>query len=74
MEKKHKLKSEVIVHSVDDQLQMIKKDTCGMHQIYFYVNLFSPLEISSIIYEKNLSKQTIEKLLNEILSTNRQEN
>ena len=45
-----------------------------MYQIYFYVNLFSPLEISTIIYEKNLNKQTIEKLLNEILSANRQEN
>ena len=45
-----------------------------MYQIYFYVNLFNPLENSSIINEKSLNKQTIEKLLNEILSTDKQEN
>ena len=72
--KKHNLRNEVIVHLVDDQLQMIKRDTCGMYQIYFYVNLFNPLENSSIIIEKILNKPTIEKLLNEILSTDRQEN
>ena len=72
--KKHNLRNEVIVHLVDDQLQMIERDTCGMYQIYFYVNLFNPLENSSIIIEKILNKPTIEKLLNEILSTDRQEN
>ena len=41
-----------------------------MYQIYLCVNLFN----SSIINEKNLIKGTIEKLLNEILSTDRQEN
>ena len=45
-----------------------------MYQIYFYVNLFNPLENSSIIIEKILNKRAIEKLLNEILSTDRQEN
>ena len=71
--KKHKLKNEIIVHFVDDQLQMIKRDTCGMYQIYFYVNLFNPLENIGIINENNLNKRTIEKLFNEILSTDRQE-
>ena len=46
---KHKLKNEVIVHLVHDQLQMIKRDTCGMYQIYFYINLFNPVESSDII-------------------------
>ena len=32
--KKHNLRNEVIVHLVDDQLQMIERDTCGMYQIY----------------------------------------
>ena len=45
-----------------------------MYQTYFYVNLFNPLENSSIVNEKRLNKRTIEKLLNEILSTDRQEN
>ena len=74
IEKKYRLKNDVIVYLADDQLQMIEKDTCGMYQIYFYVNLFNPLENSSIISKKSLNKQTIEKLLNEILSTDRQEN
>ena len=53
--KKHSLRNEVIVHLVDDHLQMIEKDTCGMHQIYFYVNLFNPLENCGILSEKNLN-------------------
>ena len=54
--KKHRLKNEVIVHLVDDQLQMIERDTCGMYQIYFYVNLINPLENNNIISEKSLNK------------------
>ena len=54
--KKHRLRNEVIIHLVDDQLQMIEKSACGMYQIYFYVNLFNPLDNSSIISEKNLNK------------------
>ena len=46
------LKNEVIVHLVDDQLQMIEKGRCEMYQIYFYVNLFNLLENSSIINKK----------------------
>ena len=69
--KLHKVKNQVTLHFVDDQLQMIEKDTCGMYQLYFYVNLFNPLEDSSFVNEKILSKQTIEKLLNEILTTDR---
>ena len=72
--KKHRLKNEVIVHLVDNQLQIIERDTCGLYQSYFCVNLFNPLENSSIISEKSLNKRKIEKLLNEILSTDRQEN
>ena len=34
-EKKHDLKDEIIIDLVDNQLQMIEKDTCGMYQIYF---------------------------------------
>ena len=45
-----------------------------MYQLYFYINLFDPLEDSSIINEKSLNKWTIEKLVNEILMTDRQEN
>ena len=54
--KKNKLKDEVTVHLVDDQLQMIERDTYGMYQIYLYLNLFNPLENSSIVSEKILNK------------------
>ena len=45
-----------------------------MNQTFFYVNLFNPLDNSSILSEKNLNKRTIENLLNEILFTDRKEN
>ena len=69
--KKHKLKNEVIVHLVGDQLQVIERDMCGMYQIYFYVSLSNPLENSSIISQESLNKGTIKKLLNKILSRDR---
>ena len=71
--KLHKLKNEVTLHFIDDQLQMIEKDMCATYQLYFYVYLFIILEDSRIINKKSLTKQTIEKLLNEILTTDRQE-
>ena len=58
----------------DGSLQMIDKDTCEIYQLYFYVKLFDSLQESSIINEKTLNKNTIEKILNEILSTNKQNN
>ena len=35
--KLYKLKNEPTLHFLDDQLQMIEKDTCGMYQLFFYV-------------------------------------
>ena len=69
--KLHKIKDIVKVHLVDDQLQKIETDICEMFQLYFYFNLFMPFENSLIINDKKLSKSTIEKLLNEILSLDR---
>ena len=37
--KLHKVKDTIKVHLVDDQLQKIETDTCGIFQIYFYFNL-----------------------------------
>ena len=37
-------------------------------QLYFYVNLFNLLEISTIIHAEKVNKKTIEVLLNEIFS------
>ena len=72
--KKNNLKNEVTVHFVDDQLQKTETDTCGIFQLYFCVNLFNPLENSQIVTDKTLTKKTIEKLLNEIFTTDKDEN
>ena len=58
--KRHNVKHEVKIHIVDDTLQMARKDTYRMFQLYFYVHLFNPLESST------LNKKTIEVLLSEI--------
>ena len=65
--KLHKINNVVTVHLVDNQLQKIEADTCGIFQLYFYVNLFTLLENSSIVNNKKLSKSTLEKFLNEFL-------
>ena len=64
--KLHKINDVVTMHLVENQLQKIETDTCRIFQLYFYVNLFTPLENSSIVNDKKLSKSTLEKLLNEI--------
>ena len=70
----HKITDTITVHSVDDQLQKLETDTCGIFQLYFYYNLFIPFDNSSILKDINLSKKTIEKLLNEIFSLDRNQN
>ena len=74
LEKKRNLKNEVTMHFVDDQLQKTETDTCGIFQLYFYVNLFNPVKNSQIISDKTLTKKTIEELLNEIFTSNKDEN
>ena len=72
--KLHKINNVVTVHLVDNQLQKIEMDTCGIFQLYFYVNLFTHLENSSIVNDKKLPKSTLEKLLNEIFYLDRDKN
>ena len=72
--KLHNVKDEINVFSLDDQLQKIETDMCGIFQLYFYYNLFNPLADSSIIDNTVLSKNVIEKLLNEIFSLDREVN
>ena len=64
----------VTIYSVDDQLQRIETDTCRIFQLYFYYNLFVPFENSSIVEDNKLTWRTIEKLLNEIFSLDRDQN
>ena len=71
--KLHKI-NVVTVHLGDNKLQKTETDTCGIFQLYFYVNLFTPLEKSSIVNDKKLLKSTLEKLLNEIFYLDRDKN
>ena len=52
----------VNIYMVDDQLQNIKTDTCGLFQLYFYANLFLPKELSQIVKNKTLNLQTDQKI------------
>ena len=70
----HNLKEEIRVPFVDSQLQKTENNTCRVFQLCFFVNLFNPDENSAIIADKIFTKLTIEKLLNEIFSTNKEEN
>ena len=72
--KLHNVENEVTVFSLDDQLQKIETDTCGIFQLYFYYNLFNPLNKSSIVQDHVISKRTIEKLLSKIFSLNKEQN
>ena len=72
--KLHNIQDEITVFNLDNQLQKIETDTCGIFQIYFYYNLFNPFSDSCIIKDKVLTKHTIEKLLNEIFSLNQEQN
>ena len=72
--KLHKIKEKITVYLIDDSLQRLDTDMCGIFQLYFYVNLFIPIDGSSIIQDKTLSKSTIEKLLSEIFSLDRDSN
>ena len=70
----HNVNDTITIHAVDDQLQKIETDTCGIFQLYFYYNLFVPYENSSIVEDDKLTKGTVEKILNEIFSLDRDTN
>ena len=72
--KLNSLKEEVRAHFVDDQLQKTETHACGVFQLYFFVNLFNPDENCVVIEDKILTKKAIEKLLNKIFSTSKEEN
>ena len=67
-------KNWVDIYMVDDQLQKIKSDTCGLFQLYFYMNLFLPREGSKIVSNRSLTLKTIKNLPNEIFSKNISQN
>ena len=59
---------------LENNVQNIVSSTCGEFQLYFYKNLFDPDEKSKIISLDNLNKKTLETIINEIFSTDVDEN
>ena len=59
---------------VDNTLQKLSTDTCENFQLYFYKNFFNPVKNSNILNHEHLTKKTLEILLNEILSTDQNNN
>ena len=68
------LSNKMTVVLVDDEIQKIYSDTCGLFQLFFYKNLFDPNENSKILNDEHLPEKTVETLSNEIFSTNKNEN
>ena len=58
---------------LDNQLQELTTDTCGIFQLYFYKNLFDPDSDSKMLNDQFLTKKkkTVTTLFNEIFSTNK---
>ena len=59
---------------VEDRIQELDSATCGIFQLHFYENLFSPDKNSKIQNESKLKKTTVETLLNELFSLDDREN
>ena len=50
-------KKEMNINLLDDQLQELTRDTCGIIQLYFYKNLFDPVRDNKIIDDELLTKK-----------------
>ena len=59
---------------VETNLQELKSSTCGIFQLYFYKNLFDPSIKSNILEQKALNTSTVQILLNEIFTSQTEEN
>ena len=59
---------------LENNLQELTSSTCGTFQLYFYKNLFDPSITSSILEQKALNTSTVQILLNEIFTSETQEN
>ena len=71
---KLKRSDEMNIVIVENDLQELLSDTCGIFQLYFYKNLFDPSDKSKIISRESLNKKAIETIINEIFSTDANEN
>ena len=57
-----------------DQIQKTEIDTRRIFQLYFYRNLFGPQYHSAILSHETLNKNTIQMLLNEPFSLDKDTN
>ena len=69
-----KVKDYLDIWMAEDPIQMTETVTCDLFQLYFYENLFNPDQNSKIQNNKRLTKKTIEKLLNELFSFDKEDN
>ena len=59
---------------VEDRIQDLDSNTCGIFQVYFYENLFNPNQNSKIQNDTKFKKSTVETLLNELCHLDYKEN
>ena len=59
---------------VENDLQSLTTSFCGLFQLYFHKNIFEPEEKNKIINHETLNKTTIEAILNEIFTTDIEQN
>ena len=57
-----------------NSVQNLTSLNCGSFQLYFYKNLFDADEKSNILNHKTLNKSTLQTIINEIFSTEIEEN
>ena len=74
MEKQKKQKKEIKIILLDDQLQELTTDTCGIFQVYFCKNLIDSVRDNKIIDDEFLTKKTVTTLLNAFFSKNKERN
>ena len=59
---------------LENTIQNLVTSTCGLFQLYFYKNLFDPDKKSKILNHQTLNKNTLETIINEIFSTDINQN
>ena len=59
---------------LENIIQDLISPNCGEFQLYFYKNLFDPDERSKILSHQTLNKHTLDTIINEIFSTDVDEN
>ena len=59
---------------LENSVKNLTSSNCGSFQLYFYNNLFDPDKKSHILNLKTLNKSTLQTIINEIFSTEIEEN